>query len=637
METRGVLKGNPVPMQVFTLNQALALAEQNKQAGNFAGAERICREIVSQAPENDAAIRALAEMVFLQGRFSEAIALLRKSIAINPRFSSYHNNLGLVLAADGQFDSAIEEFKRALAIHSDTAEVHSNLGNAYLAQSRPDLAIAAYRRALALKPDHVTTVNNLAGALIHEGYLDEAMEIARRALELQPDNDSANRIVGRVLRESGRLDESIAWFEKRLSQDPTSKAAGDLLFTQLFHPEYDRKRLFDEATRWNQTYARPLRQLIRPHENPGGEGLGRRLRVGYSSCDLGNHPLGRFILPLLANHQREQFEIFCYCDHARPDETAGRIRAGVDVWRNTCGLSDQQAADLVRDDMIDILVDLSMQTNGNRMLMLARKPAPVQATYLAYCGTTGSDTIDYRLSDRFLDPPELGDAFSSEKLVRLPGCFWCYAAPPEAPAVAPPPAQTNGFVTFGCFNDFAKVTPEALKTWCAILRAVPGSRVVLHCKEGSHRRRVLDLLAAEKVDPQRLSFLSFLPVEQYFAAYHKLDVALDSFSYAGGTTTCDALWMGVPVVTLAGETGVARGGLSILSNIGLSDLVATSTKQYTEIAIRLASDLPRLQALRSSQRRMMENSPLMNAPQFARDVECIYRQMWQTWCESKSM
>jgi len=617
-------------MPVVTLKQALELAEENKRAGNLPEAERICRYVVSQLPQSDSALKTLAEMVFLQGRVGEATDLMRQAVALKPSFSSYHNNLGLLLAADGQLDAAIEEFNLALSIHSGTAEVHSNLGNVYLAQARPDLAIGAYRAALALKPDHVTAVNNLAGALIHEGYLDEAMDIARRALSLQPDNDSASRIVGRVFRESGRLDESIAWFEKRLADDPTSKAAGDLLFTQLFHPAYDRKRLFDEATRWNQTYARPLRDLIRPHDND--RSLGRRLRIGYYSCDLGDHPLGRFILPLLANHNHAGFEIFCYCDFARPDEVAGQIRASVDVWRNSRNASDQQVADWVRSDRIDILVDLSMQTNGNRMLMLARKPAPVQVTYLAYCGTTGSDTIDYRLTDGFLDPPELGDEYSSEKLVRLPNCFWCYVPPPQVPPVAPPPAQANGVVTFGCLNDFAKVTPDTLKTWSAILRSVPGSRLVIHCKEGAHRRTVLDLLARENIEEQRLSFLGFLPIEKYFAAYHQLDIALDSFPYAGGTTTCDALWMGVPVVTLAGQTGVARGGLSILSNIGLPDLIATTLDQYIQIATTLAADLPRLSALRASLRPRMQTSPLMNAPQFARDVESIYRRLWQTWC-----
>ena len=275
-----------------------------------------------------------------------------------------------------------------------------------------------------------------------------------------------------------------------------------------------------------------------------------------------------------------------------------------------------------------------MHMAHNRLLVFARKPAPVQVTYLAYCGTTGSDTIDYRLTDGFLDPPELGDEYSSEKLVRLPNCFWCYVPPPQVPPVAPPPAQANGVVTFGCLNDFAKVTPDTLKTWSAILRSVPGSRLVIHCKEGAHRRTVLDLLARENIEEQRLSFLGFLPIEKYFAAYHQLDIALDSFPYAGGTTTCDALWMGVPVVTLAGQTGVARGGLSILSNIGLPDLIATTLDQYIQIATTLAADLPRLSALRTSLRPRIQASPLMNAPQFARDVESIYRQIWQTWCAS---
>jgi predicted O-linked N-acetylglucosamine transferase (SPINDLY family) len=619
-------------MAVFTVAQALAQAQEKRQAGDIPGAEQICRYVLSQLPQNDAALKTLAEMVFLQGRIKEAIALMRQAVAINPRFASYHNNLGLALAADQQLDAASEEFKLALSINPDTAEIHTNLGNIHLAQRRPDLAIPLYRRALTLKPDHVMSINNLAAALIQEGYLDEAMEVAQRGIELQPESDHINRIVGRLFRESGRLDEAIAWFEKRLAVDPASNSAGDLLFTQLFHPAYDRKRLHEEASKWNQTCAHPLRHLIRPHENERSPD--RRLRIGYYSCDLGDHPLGRFILPLLANHDHGRFEIFCYCDFARGDRVSERIRGSVDVWRDTGDYSDQQVADLIRADRVDVLVDLSMQTNGNRMLMLARKPSPVQVTYLAYCGTTGADAIDYRLTDRYLDPPDLGDRYSSEKLVRLPNCFWCYAPPPDTPTVVPPPLQANGFVTFGCLNDFAKVTPDALRTWCAILRAIPASRLLLHAKEGSHRQRVLDVLKSEGVEPQQLSFVGFLPIERYFAAYNQIDIALDSFPYAGGTTTCDALWMGIPVVTLAGQTGVARGGLSILSNLNLNGFVATTTDQYIDLATSLARDLPRVSELRASLRPRMQASPLMNAPQFARDVESIYRQIWRTWCSA---
>jgi predicted O-linked N-acetylglucosamine transferase (SPINDLY family) len=618
-------------MQVVSLQKAIDMAGELKAAGKVADAENLCRHVVAQLPQSDAALRTLAEMVFLQGRVSEAIGLMRRAIEINPQYSSYYNNLGLLLAATGQFDEAIGNFEKALTLVADTPEVHANLGNAYLAKAMPKRAIEAFRTALSLKPDYFTAALNMAGALVHEGFLDEATEMCRRALELRPDHDPANRLIGRIYRESGRLDEAIAWFEKCITSNPDSKAWGDLLFTQLFHPAYDRRRLFEEADKWNRIHGVPLRSQIRRHENERSRD--RRLRVGYFSCDLGDHPLGRFLVPLLANHDHSRFEIFCYCDFERPDEVARRIRAGVDAWRNSHDFSDQQVAEMVRNDRIDILIDLSMQTNGNRMLMLARKPAPVQLSYLAYCGTTGSDAIDYRLTDRFLDLPEWGDEYSSEKPIRLPNCFWCYAAPAQVASVAPLPARQNGHVTFGCLNDFAKVTPEAIRAWCALLRDVPESRLVLHCKQGSHRQSIFDLLARQNVHPERLDLVSFMPIEKYFEQYNQIDIGLDSFPYAGGTTTCDAMWMGVPVVSLAGETGVARGGLSILANIGLPELVASSIKQYLQIATNLASDLPRLEQMRYSMRQRMRSSPLMNPSQFARDVESAYRETWRSWCD----
>jgi predicted O-linked N-acetylglucosamine transferase (SPINDLY family) len=618
-------------MQVVSLQQAIDMATELKAAGRIAEAESLCRHILGQLPQSDAAMRTLAEMVFLQGRVAEAIGLMRQAIAINPKFSSYYNNLGMLLAADGQFDQAIEQFEKALSLYADTPEVHANLGNAFLAKAMPKRAISAFRAALSMRPNYFTAAHNLAGALVHQGYLDEAMELARRAAELRPDNDSAVRLIGRIYRESGRLDEAIAWFEKCVAADPNSKASGDLLFTQLFHPAYGRRRLFEEADKWNRTYGIPLRSLIRPHENDRSPA--RRLRIGYYSCDLGDHPLGRFAVPLLANHDHGRFEVFCYCDFERPDAVAGAVRASVDVWRDTHRFNDQQVADLLRNDRIDILIDLSMQTNGNRMLMLARKPAPVQISYLAYCGTTGSDAIDYRLTDRFLDPPQWDAQYSSEKPVRLPNCFWCYAPPRNIPPVGQLPARRNGFVTFGCLNDFAKVTPAAIRAWSSLLGKLPGSRLVLHCKEGSHRETIFDLLREANVDPERLTLVSFMPIEKYFEQYNQIDVGLDSFPYAGGTTTCDTLWMGVPVVSLAGETGVARGGLSILSNIGLAELVASSTDQYLEIATKLARDLERLEELRGSLRQRMQSSPLMNAGQFARDVESAYRDVWRNWCD----
>jgi predicted O-linked N-acetylglucosamine transferase (SPINDLY family) len=324
-----------------------------------------------------------------------------------------------------------------------------------------------------------------------------------------------------------------------------------------------------------------------------------------------------------------------------------RLRSHVDGGRDIVGLSDAQAAELIRQDRIDVLVDLTMHMANNRLLVFARKPAPVQVTYLAYCSSTGLEAMDYRVSDPYLDPfngaqggpivtaqgghAESESSCYSEQTIRLPETYWCYA-PNSSFAVAPGPALERGYITFGCLNNFCKVSPPALAAWAKLLRAVPSSQLLLHSFPGSHRQQARELLGREGVDPERLRFVAFTPRENYFDLYGQIDIALDPFPYGGGTTTCDALWMGVPVVSLSGKRAVGRGGLSILSNIGLPELAAGSEEQYIQTAQELANDPPRLDHLRSTLRQRMLQSPLMDAPRYARHVEEAYRHMWRRWC-----
>jgi predicted O-linked N-acetylglucosamine transferase (SPINDLY family) len=264
--------------------------------------------------------------------------------------------------------------------------------------------------------------------------------------------------------------------------------------------------------------------------------------------------------------------------------------------------------------------------------MFARKPAPVQVTYLAYCSTTGIDAMDCRLSDPYLDPPEIDESVYVEKTVRLPRTYWCYQVPLDVPDVSPLPAASAGNITFGCLNNYCKVTKPTWRAWYQILRQVPQSKLVVHADRGKHREVARQRMAEAGVDPNRLEFADFLPPLEYFRFYHTLDIVLDPFPYAGGTTTCDAMWMGVPVVTLAGQTAVSRGGFSLLSDVGLPELVARDVNQYVRIAADLASDVNRLAELRSTLRQKMLASPILDAPQFARDVEAALRWMWRQWC-----
>ena len=541
---------------------------------------------------------------------------------------SSHLSQGNALAAQGRYAEAVQSYQRGLSLRRDSPQLFSSLGDALVCIGDNAQAIAAYSQALALKADDAQTVANLSIALINNGELEQAIRCCKQAASLWPDILVFYRLLGVACRQAGELDESIEWYRRALARQPDAKIHSDLLFTLHFHPGYDSRRLYEEHAAWNRLYAKPLTARNRPHENPRTSD--RRLHIGYVVFDLGDHPLGRFFLPLLENYDRTRFEVFCYCDFVRPDAIAARLRAqpGV-VWRTIPGMADEQVAEMIRVDRIDIAVDLSMHSNNSRILMFALKPAPVQLTYLAYCSTTGLETMDYRFTDRFLDPSTRDESCYSEKSIRL-NSYWCYTAPEDAPAVGPLPASSNGYVTFGSMNEFTKISPECFSLWCRLLRELPSSQLVLHAKEGTHRQKTLERAAREGIDPNRITFVGRQPRSEYFAQYNRLDIGLDPFPWTGGATTCDALWMGVPVVSLMGETAVSRGGLSILSSIGLNDLVALDAQQYLRIATDLARDLPRLAQLRSTLRQRMQPSPLMDAKRFAADVDEAYRKMWRT-------
>jgi protein O-GlcNAc transferase len=577
----------------------------------------------------------LADALKEKGAIDEAIAAYRRALALKPNLPEIHNNLGNALKDKGQVDEAIAEYRRAIALNPNLADAFNNLANALKDKGILDGAVAAFRRAIVLRPSFAEAYSNLAVALRDQGQLDEAIAALRRAIALKPDYYEAYNNLGSGLKDQGQLDQAIDAYRQSLTVRPMYTIAdSNLIYTLHFHPAYDAQAIAEEHRRWNRQHAWPLRQFLLAHTNDRDPN--RRLRVGYVSPDLRMHPVARFLLPLAANHDHGQFEIFCYSSVRSPDDITARLRSYADVWREVHGFSNEQTADLIRNDRIDILVDLSMHMAGNRMLLFARKPAPIQITYLAYCSTTGLETMDYRITDPHLDPPGRDESIYSERTIRLPRSYWCYESPMQGLEASPLPAAGNGLITFACLNNFCKITPDTVRTWAKLLKRVPRARLLLHAAPGSHRQALTNELSQGGVDPNRLQFLDRLPLSDYLRQYEQIDIALDPFPYVGGTTTCDALWMGVPVVTLRGSTAVARGGGSILSNIGLSELIAESPEQYIQIATDLANDLPRLSRLRSQLREQMLRSPLMDAPQFARDMEAIYRRIWRDWCEKSA-
>jgi predicted O-linked N-acetylglucosamine transferase (SPINDLY family) len=383
-------------------------------------------------------------------------------------------------------------------------------------------------------------------------------------------------------------------------------------------------------------FAEPLRATIKPHGNDRSPD--RPLRVGYVSPDLKQHAVGFFLEPILEHHDRNQFHIYCYSGVVTPDRVTQRMQAFGHTWRSIVGVRDEQVAEMIRADGIDILVDLSGHTSGTRLLIFARKPAPVQVAFLGYLNTTGMPTVDYRVTDAWADPPGMTDPFYSERIVRLPRCGWAFHPFEEAPDVADAPAAKNGYITFGSFNKLSKLSPPLIATWAELMKQVPTSRLLLKWSslaDASTRQRFHSLFAAHGISSDRIELAgATASMSDHLASYGRIDLALDTFPYNGATTTCDALWMGVPVVTLAGDTHAGRIGVSLLTAIGLPELIAPSPDQYVQIATDLANDPTRLSHLRQTMRPRVINSPLQDPLTLTRALEAAYRQMWHDWCIS---
>lgn len=557
--------------------------------------------------------------------------------------------LGAGLAMKGQFAEAIGCFERALRIRPGMPEAEGYLGYALREAGRVAEAEAVCREIVAKRPADAAGWKNLGLALDAAGKNEEAMGAYRRALELgaaMPGGAGERGLqealsgLANGLMRGGEIEEAVSLLKSWISRHADDVwVHSNLLYALHLDPRVNAMGLLEEHQAWERRHAAGLR--------PAGDGgfaavrePGKRLKVGYVSADMRDHPVGRFLLPLVKGHVREDFEVVAYSDTRFPDAITNDFRAACDVWRDVGGLTDAALAEMVRRDGIDVLVDLSMHAGHNRMLMFARKPAPVQVTYLAYPGTTGLSTMDWRISDRFIDPTVEGQISDkvplnvyTERTWRLTS-YWCYV--PMAAAreleVGSSPAAREGVVTFGCLNNFSKVGRQVVEVWGRILSRVERSRLILHAKEGRHRERVRRQLEQAGIARERITFVGMQLTREYLATYGNIDVGLDPFPYCGGTTTCEALWMGVPVVSLAGETAVGRGGASILGNIGLSELVTGSAEKYAEVAVDLARDVGQLARLRSEMRSRMESSALMDVAGFVNEVEGAYRGMWEKYC-----
>jgi predicted O-linked N-acetylglucosamine transferase (SPINDLY family) len=437
----------------------------------------------------------------------------------------------------------------------------------------------------------------------------------------------AHNNLGNALKDQGDLDGAIAAYREALRLKPDDTVAGDnLLCALLFHPDIDEKTIAEERRRWNRQISAPRKQVVRPLAND--RSMNRRLRIGYVSPDFCGHVIGRNLRPLFQRHDRGDFEIFCYSGVLRPDKLTEEFRERAGRWRSTVGMGDEELAELIRRDGVDILVDLTQHLAGNRLGVFARQPAPVQVSFAGYPEGTGLEAIEHRISDRHLEAGPGDEGPVKNERVHLIDSFWCYDPCGVEVEVNALPAMERGEITFGCLNNFCKINERVLSLWARTLGSVTGSRLVLQSRPGRHRQRTLEFFEGAGIEGRRVEFVDLRPQREYLELYHRLDMVLDTFPYNGHTTSLEALWMGAPVVSLAGKTPVSRAGLSQLTNLGLPELVARSEAEYVASAANLARDLPRLAELRSTLRERMRSSVLMDAARFARSIEAAYRVMW---------
>lgn len=620
--------GQALTLQGDHLPALIAMSHALRKLRRFEEAGACIERALSLAPDSVHALNALATLYINRRRYAEAASVLAKALKIAPLSVKTLTNLGFMYILSGKAADAVTTLQKAAALDPDSPLVFCNLGMAFMKLENTAEALAAYEQSLALDPGYPLARINMTVLLNRAGNVVGALEALEELLNEGFESEGLFSNLGGCLCLLARPDEAVAAARKALSLNPeTSEAHSNILYAMNFSEQFSAEEMYRESIAWDRAFAAP--QPLPPIGPPTAK---RRLRVGYVSPDFREHSVSYFCSSLFACHDREKVEIYCYADVPRPDGMTAQLRATADCWRDVSGMSDYDLAQLIRSDNVDILVDLAGHTDGNRLRMFTLKPAPVQVTWLGYPATTGLSSMDYRITDAVADPEGDADTHHTEKLVRLPDGFLCYSPPPEAPEVSPPPSDKNGYITFGSFNNPAKMVRETVRLWGAVLRQLSGSRLILKNRmftEEKARQLFLDRLAAEGVGAERITFVSYsTTTEEHLGCYASIDISLDTFPYHGTTTTCEALWMGVPVVTLMGDRHAARVGGSILTRLGLEELIARTPEEFTAAAVALAADREGLREIRRTLRQRMHVSPLCAPQSFARQMEAAYMQMW---------
>jgi predicted O-linked N-acetylglucosamine transferase (SPINDLY family) len=607
------------------------------KAGHHEAAITGFREVLAVLPDHAPSHCDLGSALLASGKPEEAEIHYTAALRLQPTLLQALVGLGNACTARERFPQAVDCYERVLQLDAGNCDAWNNLSNALNETGDFERAQMYAEKALALRPEHFEAHVNRGKSFYGRYRVREAIACFREALKHRPDGGETLLLLGQALRRWNDADGAIEVFREAQRVMPGDREPGNMLvYTLNYSASWQPEQVFEQHRLYAAAHLAAATDAVHANSREPE----RRLRIGYVSGDFKTHSVSYFMDGLLRNHDARNFDVICYSNVKRPDSTTDRLRASVSCWRDISAQSDEDVVTRVRNDEVDILVDLSGHTRDDRLSVFSRRPAPVQVNYLGYPVTTGMTAMNYRFTDAIADPPGQTEAWHTETLVRLPRGFLCYTPPESAPLVSSLPALSENRITFGSFNYPLKMSPATVALWARALNAVPGSRLFLKhhtLRDKGLCERFRDQFAVHGIEPARIETFEWISeVAGHLGAYGRIDIALDSFPYNGTTTTCEALWMGVPVLTLRGRAHASRVGASLLTQAGLQEWIAADAGEFASLAADWAARLPDLAALRAGLRERIACSPLCDGPRFVRDLESAYRDMWRRWCAGES-
>ncbi len=604
------------------------------QNGIYNGLEDKILSLIEKYPDNSFLWKLLGLTYKKNRKLNESLHAQRQSILLNPNDYESHNNLGVLLFELGDRAAAEDCHKRAIKLNPNFAEPYANLGNIFFENGMLNESKNNFKIAIKLKPNKASFYSNLGNIYKDGGFLIKAISHYKKAISLKPDFSSAYCNLGNTLRDIGNLDDAIKSYKKALEIDPNYKEVfSNLLFLKSSVSE-DSKLYLKEAKKYGHLIKNNTKKK---YSNWDYEKDIKKLKVGFVSNDLKNHPVGYFLESLFLNLENSSLELFAYSNNLKEDELSSRIKPKFVKWTQIANKKDSEAAKLIYNDNINILIDLSGHTSGNRLPIFAMKPSPIQLTWLGYWASTGLNEIDYILGDPFVTPKKEKNHFI-EKIWQLPEIFSCFSEPNFSIDLASLPAIRNGYITFGCFNNLTKMTNEVIKVRSEILKKIPGSRLFLKNKQLEDeltRKKVIEKYAKYEINSERLILEGRSSRKKYLETYNQIDISLSPFPFGGSTTTIEGLWMGVPALVKKGDNFISHIGESILHNSHLSDWICQTNDDYIDKAIMFSSDIKKLKKLKKNLRNHNLSSIIFNSKKFSINFENALWEMWNKYEKSK--